>query len=92
MTIQNWLEERSEKGTAAHMARRMFRSGREFKDFESELRHRYILEALIANNGNQVETAKALGVDRKTVYRALKALGIQSSQVIDLALAIKDQQ
>ncbi len=45
-----------------------------------DLEERYILEVLDQARGNQVKAAQILGIDRKTLYRKLKALKPNANQ------------
>jgi len=56
-------------------------SGRTLKQALAEPERRIIREALEANNWNRNATAAALGINRTTLYKKMKRLGLE-----DLAL------
>jgi transcriptional regulator with GAF, ATPase, and Fis domain len=85
MDITAWLEARRTLGTAAELARMMAAQKADYAAAERDLRRFHILEVLIAHAGKHLAAAKALGVHRHTIARALKALGLTSSKARELA-------
>ena len=92
MNLDLLLKDRADAKTLAGLARRMFRSGRKYSDLERNLRQRYVLEALIANGGDQQAAAKTLGIHYNTVNRVVRSLGLNSDSVIELSKAMRGEQ
>jgi DNA-binding NtrC family response regulator len=89
MNIDIWIKDRSTKGTLANMARRILASDRAYRATELRLRQMYVFEALLQNDGNHERTAEKLGLHRNTIGRTLKALGIASTDVREIAKALR---
>lgn len=81
MEIREWLQDRNTKGTLPAMARKMLRSGEPYQSLERQLRGLYVLEALLANGGDQKQTADALGVSHMTIKRAMRSFGLRATDV-----------
>jgi hypothetical protein len=87
MDINAWLEERRTLGTVAELARRV--AGCNYGDVDRDLRQFRVLEVLLANDGNHAAAAKALGVHRHTIQRALRDLNLTSGQVREILTTLK---
>lgn len=90
MDIKQWLSKRNDRTSLAWMARQLWMSGHKYSELEIRLRQEYIVEALIANGGNQRKTAQILGIHYNTVYRAVRMIGISITDVQEMAKAAKE--
>jgi DNA-binding NtrC family response regulator len=45
------------------------------QEAKEEFERRYVLEVLERNGGNRARTARALGVDPRTIFRLLERMG-----------------
>lgn len=90
MEIQTWMRDRNTKGTLPAIARKMLRSGEEYRHLERQLRGLYVLEALLEHRGNQRQTAEALGVSRETIKRVMRSFRLRAGDVRVLVQQIGD--
>jgi DNA-binding NtrC family response regulator len=81
MQIEAWLRDRQREDTMASVAKRLFAAGRRYEDAEKRFQALFVLEALRANGGRQIDAAKAMGVSRRTILRALSAEKISCADV-----------
>ena len=66
----------------SHRPRRVVLSAEDPSEFITleELERRYTLKVLEALQGNKTQTARILGIERKTLYRKLEAWGTAADQ------------
>ena len=81
MQIDGWVKSRATKGTVADLARRMLAKDKPYAEMEKRLKQCYMLEALVANEGDYERAAAAIGVCRHTISRALKEGGFGVKEV-----------
>ncbi|MCB1034704.1 MAG: hypothetical protein KDD47_12805, partial [Acidobacteria bacterium] len=62
------------------LRRKMEGPARTLKERLNRFEKRQIQQALQAAEGDMVETARRLGMSRATIYRRMKALGVQESE------------
>jgi hypothetical protein len=76
MQISDWPKDREQRGTLADVARRMLERDLPYAEIERWFRGFYMLEALLANDGDYGRAASDIGVCRHTISRALKEIGL----------------
>jgi hypothetical protein len=85
MRIDEWMQSRAEPGSIANAARRMIKRDVKYREFERLARGIYFLEATFRNGCDLGKAAQATGVSAMTVRRALRSIGIPSSEIADIA-------
>lgn len=92
MQISKWVENRKTPGTLADVARRVLESDAKYREIEKTLQRMYVLEALMRHGGNQTRAAEAIGVDRHTVQRTLRSMGLSGDDVCRVAQRLGEGQ
>lgn len=81
------LDDLPNQVTAGHTAALPPVAGRTLKDALAGPERQIILEVLRSNNWNRNDTAESLGINRTTLYKKMKRLGLEDEQVLAGGLA-----